>query len=216
VLIRTGTLAGLARPLARRLVRRAIGAGRGDLRRIEFEHIESVLRLAEEKEGRGGIRLPGVMVSRSFDWLRLARPAEGPPAEYAMPLPVPGEVQLPGGLRVAARLHAGAVPAGGLDWEAVPKPLGVRSWRPGDRYQPAGRPGPVKLKDLFQMHRIPAWDRPGWPVAVAGGAILWARRFGPAAAFAARAGTEAVLEFEVNEQLADCADHGAQIWRLNK
>lgn len=216
VLIRAGGLAGLARPVARRLVRRAIEAVRGDLRRIEFAHVESVLRLAGQSEGRGGVRLPGVQVTRSFDWLRLAPAAEEPAPEYAAPLTVPGEVELPGGVRVAARLHAGEGRAGGLDWEAVPKPLEVRSWRPGDRYQPEGQAGAVKLKDLFQKHRIPAWDRAGWPVVVAGGAIVWSRRFGPAAAFAARPGAAVVLEFESAEQLAGCLDHGAQIWRLNE
>src|SRR5581483_11675304 len=62
-----------------------------------------------------------------------------------------------------------------------------------------------KIKTLFQSFRIPLWFRRGWPVVVAastngGDAIVWSRRFGAAAEFAAGAHSRQVLRIrEVQE-----------------
>jgi len=56
-----------------------------------------------------------------------------------------------------------------------------------------GHSGAAKIKVLFHEERIPLWERRHWPVVTMGGAILWARRFGPAAEFAAKSGTSPVL-----------------------
>jgi tRNA(Ile)-lysidine synthetase-like protein len=100
-----------------------------------------------------------------------------------------------------------------LDWERLPKPLMLRCWRPGDRYQPQGCNRPKKLKALFQEGRIAAWDRKNWPVITApaplshssdlavvagesgrGEVVIWVHEFGPAQKYAAEPGTRTVLE----------------------
>lgn len=63
--------------LARRLVRRALLDLRGDLRGIEYEHVEAVLGLAARQFGNGALDLPGVHVARSFDWVRFVVPIAG-------------------------------------------------------------------------------------------------------------------------------------------
>ena len=80
---------------------------------------------------------------------------------------------------------------GCLDWPRLSGPLVMRNWMPGDRYQPWNSGGPQKIKNLFQEARIPLWERRNWPILTDGGAIVWARRFGPAASCAAgsQAGT---------------------------
>ncbi len=198
VLIQAGSLAAMARPVARRVVRRAIEEVRGDLRRVEFEHVERIAALAEEKRGHGRVQLPGVEATRSFDWLRLAPPekADGHARQYQIPLEVPSTMTLPGGGRLRAVVSDDGAVARGLDWESLPRPLEVRSWRPGDRYTPAGRSRPVSLRELFQTCRVPLWERAGWPVVAGGGVILWVRRFGPEARYLAAGGGRKTLKFE--------------------
>ena len=90
-----------------------------------------------------------------------------------------------------------------LDWQRIGL-LELRNWRPGDQYTPAGRSG-EKIKFLFQQERIPIWERQGWPVLTNRGRIVWARRFGVAAEFAASATSRRVVRvIEIAEsELAD-------------
>ena len=76
----------------------------------------------------------------------------------------------------------------GVGWSrlgSVSGPLEVRNWRPGDQYRPVGIMRREKDQDLFQQARIPLWERRSWPVVASGDEIVWARRFGPAAEYAA-------------------------------
>jgi tRNA(Ile)-lysidine synthase len=83
-----------------------------------------------------------------------------------------------------------------LDRDRVSGALEVRNWRPGDQYQPSGHTEQTKIKLLFQSGRIPLWERRHWPIVTSGEAIVWARRFGPAANFAATAESRRVLRIE--------------------
>ena len=144
-------------------------------------------------------------VFRSFDWLRIAPLAAGQPENrnWRLPLPIPGEAILRDGTLLRSEL-SGCVyneGVGCLDGDRVSGALEVRNWRPGDQYQPLGHSGPQKIKALFQEGRIPIWERRDWPVVVSGDAILWTRRFGPDAAFAAGPGSRTALYFrEVAEE----------------
>lgn len=193
-------LLSLPRAARRRVLRHAVAALRGDLRGWEFAHVEALLALAESQTGRGRVALPGLIAERSMDWLRLSVPAAvSSDGDYAIPVEVPGAFQAPGA-GVAVRLElAGARDPGAtagvdlLDWERLPKPLVLRNWRPGDRYRPAGRLHEIKLKELFQRARIPLWERRRWPIMSSGDEIVWAWKFGPAAAYVAEPGRWPVL-----------------------
>jgi len=63
--------------------------------------------------------------------------------------------------------------------------LAVRNWQPGDKLQLAGQGSDVKVKTLFQEHKVLLWCRKHWPVVVAGQEIVWVRRFGAAQPFVA-------------------------------
>lgn len=204
VLVDAGGLAGLPSAAARRLVRRAIEIAKGDLRGIDFEHVRAILALAAGTEGHGRMQAPGLDVFRSFDWLRLAPPEGSAGRDFSLTVEPPARLALPDGSALLAEVvenpgttglldpsYNGSV--GCLEWRRIRAPLEVRNWRPGDRYQPAGRPGVEKIKTLFQEARIPLWERRHWPVLTGGGEILWARRFGPAAEFAATPRNGAVL-----------------------
>lgn len=177
---------------------------------LGFEHVEFLRALVLARSGSGVVELPGVRAERSFGQIRLRRQGAAEPTAYDLPLPVPGQVPLPGADRcvISTRVLETASAAmlydrnaiALLDWDRVPKSLRLRSWRDGDRYRPAGLDSPKKIKDLFQQKRISAWNRAGWPVVVSdeagAGRIVWARVFGPAGEFAARPTSQRALLVE--------------------
>jgi tRNA(Ile)-lysidine synthetase-like protein len=70
---------------------------------------------------------------------------------------------------------------GCLDWSRLSGSLILRNWMPGDRFRRSEETGPQKLKTLFHLARIPAWDRGNWPVLADGVSLVWTRHFGAAA-----------------------------------
>ena len=188
------SLTTLPRATARRLLRWALGEVRGDLRGVEFRHVEAVLELAERSRGEGSIRLPGAKVQRSFDWILLAEPSDRPVLP-AVAVEFPGIYPTLSGTEIHFALAAGkrrtpcdTLKAAELCVPRLPVACELRGWRPGDHYRPLGHARDVKLSELFQRDRVPSWQRPIWPMVTCGAQILWARRFGAAAEFAADAG----------------------------
>ena len=205
VLLRAAALTALPVAARRRLVRRAIQRAKGDLRGIDFGPIAKVLELAATRAGSGRLQMTGLDIRRSFEWLRFSRP--GPqPRDYQAAAPVPGVVRVPAaGVEISLELIERAESSDGehsvynesetscLDWRSLSGPLQFRNWRPGDQYQPWGTAGVEKIKTFFQEARIPIWERRNWPILLAGPSIVWARKFGPATAFAARPDSRVLL-----------------------
>jgi tRNA(Ile)-lysidine synthase len=181
--VSAGKLSQLPRSLARRLVRYAIRQAKGNLRGVDFAHIEHILELPE---AGGRTDAPGIRATRSFDWLRLEVPASTQPVVEGE-ISVPGQRLAPDGnsmicLEVIGRKQrprAYATLKSDLYFRTLPERLLLRGWKPGDRYCPVGHAGDRKLKELFQRKRIPSWRRPFWPILCMGDKILWARDFGP-------------------------------------
>lgn len=178
--------------LGRRVVRKLLALAAGSEASLAFEHADAAWNLVLAGCGSGKAVAPGAMAWRSMDWIRF-QPLPGEARGPAGPLRLegPGEVRL-GPWRIAA--GGPAEPPRPARYNEVSElapgaaafPLTVRRWQAGDRFHPAGRPAPVKLKDLFQRCRIPSWERSEWPIVEAGGRIVWCRGFG-AAAWAQRA-----------------------------
>lgn len=62
------------------------------------------------------------------------------------------------------------------EWGAVlpaGESLSVRTWLPGDRLRAAGAGRARRVKRFFSDARIPAPEREGWPVVLAGEEIVW-------------------------------------------
>lgn len=210
VFFRADELNALPQAAARRLVRRAVEMVKGDLRGIDFAHIESVLALAGQPEGDGRLQVPAVDVYRSFEWMRLAPPGIDrlENRNFRYPAPVPGSVPLPeSGSAVRLELVENREPTentesgynglmGCLDWDRISGALVLRNWRPGDQYRPVGHSGGERIKLLFQQARIPLWERRSWPVITSGNEIIWARRFGPAADLAATPQSRVLLKIQ--------------------
>jgi tRNA(Ile)-lysidine synthase len=210
VLLSCPALVRLPLAAARRVIRQAVECAKGDLRGVDFRHIAAVLDMASQQAGHGCVQMPGLAVVRSFDWLRFALP-ELRPEGYRLPAPVPGQLRIPGcGLVLCLELiekpeileqsvYVYNEGMGSLEWPRLSTSLAVRNWQPGDRYRPAGSTGDQKIKTLFQHARIPLWERGHWPVLVDGESIVWARRFGAAAGFAANSGSRAILRIREME-----------------
>lgn len=207
-----------SRPLGvavmRRLFRRAIREIRGDLRQVEFDHVERLLQLVESGEGHGRVILPATDVIRSFDWLRFGVPGadHGVWRNWRRDVVPPAEVPVPGaGFSLLLQLirKQDLPPDEGynvgrgseLDWATLTEPLVIRNWRPGDQYCPAGQQTPQKIKTLFQNSRIPLWERRDWPILTCGGAIAWASRFGVAQKFSVSGQTKDVLRIEERREV---------------
>ena len=215
VILEREWLLSLPLAVARRVIRRVIEEVKGDLRSIDFAHIEAILALAGGGDGHGRLQAPGVDAMRSFEWLRLA-PIGLTTLEnrnYRLPLPVPGRVRLPPGAEIVTEIienqaftgvlnsvYNGSV--GRLDWERISGTLDVRNWRPGDQYQPYGCSSKESIKSLFQQARVPLWERRHWPVVTLDDVIIWSRRFGSAAEFAAAPGTRKVLTISSQGELS--------------
>jgi len=203
ILIRASALLGLPLAASRRLVRHAIERIKGDLRGIDFGHVEAVLELAS-RPGGGVVRIPRIAVCRSFDWVCFAAPVHR--SVWRITPALPGRTPVPGthlslSLEIIDNSETFTPSScvynsemGCLDWKlAVGVPI-LRNWRPGDHYQPVGTPSEEKLKYLFQQARVPVWERAGWPVLEMGERIVWTRRFGPAAWCAASPHSAVILK----------------------
>ena len=216
--VRAKELLALPKAIGRRLVRHAIELINGDLRRMEFQHVEQVLSLAASPNGRGGVKLPGLTATRSLDWLRLYA---GYPAQRINPIAVeaPGCYTWPHGdtyitLEVAERkdslpLNHDQNPYVTLEvdlcWSRVCGPLELRGWHPGDAYRPQGRSRIHPVRELFQDFRVPSWRRSSWPILFYRNArgqdeILWARGFGGAHELVADAHTGPVLRISEKQE----------------
>jgi tRNA(Ile)-lysidine synthase len=217
------SLKGFPPAIARRVLRQMLlGAG---VRpgAITFGLLESLRRLAGE--GQSGRRLaiaPGLEARKEFEWLIVGRAAAADQApDFAYSLTPPTEIAIPQlGLLLRFRLAdisgaesaEGAYTDGdrvGLDSDRLADPLTLRNWRPGDRLDAPGSKQPLKVKELFQMRRIPPGDRPYWPVLESGGAIVWVRGFPPAATVRISGGSVQQLLIE-EEPLAPQSDRSQE------
>jgi tRNA(Ile)-lysidine synthase len=211
VFLTSPEVTGVPRALARRIVRRAIEEAKGDLRQIEFAHVERILQMAHSTDGHDRAQLPGLDVFRSFEWIRFAPLSRnGGARDFSYPLLAPGSTELPGSatritlqvLEKSDRPEPYATVVDELDWQRVrslggaPSGLELRNWRPGDQYRRVGQSKQEKIKFLFQEARVPLWERRNWPIITYNGVVLWVRRFGAAAEFAADPSTSVVLRVD--------------------
>jgi tRNA(Ile)-lysidine synthase len=216
ILINADQLNSLPVAVQRRLLRRAIQNIKGDLKEIDLFHVDALLRLAAQREGHGRAQAPGIDVFRSFNWLRFAKPRTGSRSarDYCVELAVPGSTPLPGQASVIHvevaenteyRKSGQGYNMNGdlLDVNHLSTPLELRNWRPGDQFTRAGHSS-EKIKTLFQLSRIPIWDRQGWPVITSEDRIVWTREFGVSAEYVPTRESSRILR--IVEQATDSAE----------
>ncbi|MBI2873635.1 MAG: tRNA lysidine(34) synthetase TilS [Firmicutes bacterium] len=214
VSLRIARLQQVPMALQRQLVRLALGRIRGDLRGIQFVHVEELLGLMETGQVGSGIHLPkGLRAYRTYDRLILRRAPEeeAEPVDFSVPLSVPGSTYVPeAGLTIeAAILPAEQIPESTLRqvgrWEAIldldrlPSSLEVRSRRPGDRFSPLGLTGTKKVKDFFIDLKIPQGERDLVPLVASGDEIIWVVGWRVDDRFKVTQGTKRLLRLQASD-----------------
>jgi tRNA(Ile)-lysidine synthase len=203
----TSAFSSLQTAAARRLIRSAIASVKGDLRLIDFLHVEQIRALICGSENGARLQVPGVDVMRSFDWVRFAPPnSYAGDRRFSTPVSVPGEFILtPAGSTLSLQVEDADYryneDVNRLDAQSITGRLVLRTWQPGDRYCPNGRSTDLKVKELFQAARIPLWDRASWPVLAIDEDIVWSRRFGASASHAARPDSRRIVQ--ISESCSD-------------
>jgi tRNA(Ile)-lysidine synthase len=186
VVLDAKALAGLPKPLGRRVLRQAI-AQVAPAAGLTAVHLQALLELAAGDRASGHLDLPGLQVERRGPTLCMDAAdsvASRPGAGFEAILTVPGCVDIKeAGLTIAAALEnrPAWTPDPGhphdraaIQASSVQLPLNVRFRRPGDRFRPLGAPGRRKLQDLLVDRKVPRQDRDHVPLVVdAAGRIVW-------------------------------------------
>jgi hypothetical protein len=157
--------------LARLAIRRALRET-GGLRGVSSVHVEQILALALAAASSGRcLSLPGRREAHfRFGEVRVAQRTDAA-TPFVYTLPIPGQVDLPGGAALVARSDRGpAVSNGEMAVVAAPvEPLTVRTRRPGDRIRAHGRE--VSLKRFHGVR--PADVRASLPLVAWKDRVLW-------------------------------------------
>jgi tRNA(Ile)-lysidine synthase len=149
---------------------------------LTFDHVEAVRGLLAADSPSAAVSLPGGRtIAREYGSLRLApaaRHRRGGVWTVAMsgitPIPMLGVEFLARRQLLGGRLRTGSRGTEVFDAAALGRRLTVRTWRPGDRFQPLGMSATRKLQDFFVDQKIPRAQRGRVPLLVAAdGRIAW-------------------------------------------
>ncbi len=171
-------LSTLSVGLARRLVREFVAEIKGDLRKISFEDIESVLNLSEGKE----YPLTKDCLLRREQNRIFCPEADLKTWPYELLWTGKNELEIKDLGMCFSGMGRPSLPENWtydnykgvcLDSGKLQFPLLVRSRREGDRYQPIGSPGRKKLKEIMRAKKIPVSERNKLPVFLSAGEIVW-------------------------------------------
>jgi tRNA(Ile)-lysidine synthase len=187
------------RAAQRRIIRKAIGELKGDMRRISFAHVRAAVDLLSVDRPDGMLDLPdGIMLERLGNVLNVskrsgpARPKsdaleENYPFTFCYSVKKPDEVAViitveeidcrvifstvAGG--ASENLRQAGQQVAFFDMNSLNFPLTLRNIRAGDRFRPFGLQGTQKIKKYFIDHKVPREKRRACPVLLNGGCIIW-------------------------------------------
>ncbi len=203
----------------RRILRKAIAKIKGNLRRITYVHIDSVMRLLEKEPGKGSLDLPDririrrresmLFISKETRALRdpnlKARPDEPLAFEYRISRPDTVLLQEINAQITFSEIKAAELPdfrqAGHqtafFDMKRLSFPLIIRNFRPGDRFTPLGMRGTQKVKTFFINQKVPKDQRSKCPILLSQGKIIWVAGYRIDESVKVTPATEKVLRVEL-------------------
>ncbi len=170
-------MAALPVPLRRRTVRAALSRAFPEVSRLDFAHIETVVRAVAPGQAPTDLA-EGLRVFDEYGTMVVARMGEGLDPVALCLLSVPGTVEFGS----AGRLTAETVDPSDvtctadsavIDIDAVRGPLSVGRACEGDRMRPLGMTGTKKLSDVFVDAKVPRRVRRAVPVVRDGDVIVW-------------------------------------------
>lgn len=178
------TLLALHPALQKRVLRLACAQMGVPLEHLTFQHLETALHLCRQPQSTGQISLPGdwrlVREGDQVVW-QVAPPPLPPISEYEIPdlktgtcsfldwnfswhtFPVTGQENI-------TKLKPDTAI---MDCQRLCFPLRLRTFQPGDRFQPLGMAGIKKLQDFFVDAKIPRIQRPFIPLLLSRDQIIW-------------------------------------------
>ncbi len=206
--VRIHDLHGLAPALQTRVVRAMVKETAGGLRRISAKHISAIRALLDSSRPQAMVTLPGgVLVLKQYQSLRITR---------SWDQEVPGfllEIQGPGSFKLEAlesmvvveeveptdvSLEKAPSWQAFFDAEKVKYPILIRTFRPGDRFEPLGLGGTKKLKDFFIDQKVPASLRRLIPIFETQEKIMWVGGLRIDERFKVSGHTKKVLKFTLS------------------
>ncbi len=172
-----------------RVLRLGIHEVKGNLKSIEFGHVQQVRQLLKENAS-GACVLPGdIKISLGLDnemvlslLDRISTSAPSKPDCSPVIIQVPGETRFdPGKVTMRARVKLKAnnfsqvnPNQAFMDFDAVGSRVEIRFYHSGDRFWPLGAPGGKKLKSWFIDQKIPREIRSEIPILTdSSGDIIW-------------------------------------------
>lgn len=168
--------------LQRLVLRHWIKVRRRSLRGIAFAHIEAMRGLAATGPAQGRLAIPGGWeLRREYDSLYLSKPKSLQAICYLHPLKLGKRLQIPeANVELISETLWSPVGAPSADLteacfdaDALPRPLLVRNFRRGDRFEPLGMIGHKKVKDLFIDRKIALSERAKLPILIGADQVLW-------------------------------------------
>jgi tRNA(Ile)-lysidine synthase len=180
----------LAQPIAmqRRLLRLWIAELCGNLRGIDFVHIDELLYLIRDGAPQSRSAIPGGWeLARQYGAVKLQRrSANLKPVCFSYQLVVGKTLQIAeAGVEIRSEFvkaplerYPADLSEAVFDYDALTGPLTVRNFRRGDYFQPLGMSGHKKLKDLFIEKKVVLSTRAILPLLVLQNEVLWAPRYG--------------------------------------
>ncbi|MBI5885087.1 MAG: tRNA lysidine(34) synthetase TilS [Deltaproteobacteria bacterium] len=144
--------------------------------------VEAFLDIVKSMRPNVTIKAAGVWVTRQYGVVTVSATAPVRAEGFMFALKTPGiTVVKEAGFRLKAKLLRAApasLDAGPgvayFDYDALPQPIILRPYKPGDRLRPIGMKGSRKIKDIYIDARVPASLRPRIPLLVCGSEIIWA------------------------------------------
>jgi tRNA(Ile)-lysidine synthase len=194
-------LMGLNEALAVRVFLKAASIV-GSLSGLYTPHVDSFLTLVKAKRPNATANLPGgLYLKRVYDDITLSTKGLDEPLPFDTELAVPGLTRVDGtGLRLRVSVlkkrpvRLEKTGTAYFDYDALLKPLRVRSFRAGDRMRPMGMEGHKKLKDIFIYARVPRAERLNIPLVESGGKLIWAVGLRQAEEFKVTRSTKRILK----------------------
>ncbi len=183
----------------RRVIRKALAKAKGNLRRITFSHIDSVIRLSESRKAHGCLDLPDrIRVKRNDDILIFSRENKAlrelnEKSDKTKTLDFEYKILRPGKniesifvKEINAHLKFCAIDIKDMpdiyraghqiaffDIVDLNFPLILRNFRQDDRFKPLGMSGTQKVKKYFINNKISGSERSRFPVLLSRDRIIW-------------------------------------------
>ena len=166
------------------MLRRSIEWVKGNLKEIEYIHIQLIIEMMESKDNTiWTLQLPNdIRVKRQYQKLIIEQGDKSPVQSFIYPMLVGEKYWIPEigvefKLYLVTREGIGIIKANAkkayFDYEKILGPIFVRNRIPGDSFKPSGNIGTKKLKDYFIDMKVPKEKRDAIPLVIGKQGIIW-------------------------------------------